>query len=107
MPENSSNLSQVKELSPQEKKEVSMPVNAVNSIIQENIRAVILLLLERGFTKAEIGRRTGYSGNYISMILNYKFFPTKAEDQIKLFNKFNTLLNKINEEIKKNVQSTE
>jgi hypothetical protein len=107
MPEKSVILGQVKDLSTKQENETRSGVNAVNSIIQENIRAVILLLLEKNFTKAEIGRRTGYSGNYISMILNYKFFPTKAEDQIKLFNKFNNLLNQINEEIKKNVQSTE
>jgi transcriptional regulator len=106
MPEKSAILGQVKDLSTKQENETRSGVNAVNSTVQENIRAVILLLLEKGFTKAEIGKQIGYSGNYVSMILNYKTFPGKAEDQIKLMHKFNDLLNKINEEMKKDVRTS-
>ena len=102
MPENSPILVQGKEIPTKETKSSPIPVNSVNSAIQENIRAIILLLLDKGYTKAEIGRKSGFSGNYISMILNYKYFPTKAEDQIKLFKKFDEMLNQIKKEQEQN-----
>ncbi len=100
MPENSPIPEKERETPERQEKIQEIDVNAVNKAIVEQVRAVILLLLEKGWTKAEIGKRTGYSGNYISMIFNYKTFPQRAEEKIKLLQNFNKLLNEINREVK-------
>ena len=76
------------ELVNSEKKEQGTSKNNLNNTSQEQVRAIILELLDSGMRKTDIGRRAGVTGEYVHMILNYKFWPKRAEYQLKLLKSF-------------------
>lgn len=68
-------------------------VNSVRISIVEQVRVAILQLLEKYETKDKVGALVGTSGQYLSMLLNYKYFPKKAENQLRLLKKLEKVLN--------------
>jgi hypothetical protein len=68
------------------------PINWLNNTLLEHTRALILQALEdKQMSFDKIGRKCGMAGSYVTMILNYKTWPKKAENQIKLMRKFEKL----------------
>ena len=71
-----------------EKKEQGTCLNNINKTYQEQVRAIILELINSGMKKVEIGRKAGVTGEYVHMILNYKTWPKRIEYQLKLLKRF-------------------
>ncbi len=72
------------------KSDDSLPKKPSNDNV-EWLRSLILRCRKRYMTFVEIGKIVGLSEDYIESILNYKFFPKRAEYQNKLLEKFERL----------------
>jgi len=85
----SSTFSQDRAINPEkhDKEGGEYPRNA----IREEIRAVILLCKEKGMKIIDIACAAGISEDYVECIMKGKYFPKRAEYQLRLLKKFDKI----------------